>query len=439
MSRPIRLLGLAVVAMALAACRLDVDVSTTVNPDGTGEVVVVGAVDKDVVDRVPGLAGSLVLGDATAAGWVAEGPTATEAGGLTVTLRHPFATVQEAANLINSLGSPFANIVFERSASDEEVAVAMTGTLTLPGGTWDAFGDQALITAAGGTPFAAQLDESGASPADSMSVELSVRLPGDVEQSNGDTRDGAVVWSAPLDGSSIDVSARSVLLAGGGGSGWAARLGTAALVLLIAWLIIGIVLVVLVGRAHAPGVAIDRYAGSTEGSGVLVEDRRLGDPLERLLDRCGGGVVDAVDLHQVGDRRPLQPGESAEVLDDPRRRVVGEPVHPVEQSQALRRDLLVEVLGVVLAVQRPCRRAQIEHLVVGQAIHLGERRRHRPLERDVVGDDELDLVLDVAVHLVELEAQQPRLDAELDDHRLDLLGDAVDHLAALHDGGDVAE
>jgi hypothetical protein len=251
MSRPIRLLGLAVVAMTLAACRLDADVSTTVNPDGTGEVIVVGAVDKDVVDRVPGLAGSLVLGDATAAGWVVEGPTATEAGGLTVTLRHPFATVQEAANLINSLGPPFTNIAFERSASDEEVAVALSGALTLPGGSWDAFGDQALITATGGTPFAAQLDESGASPADSMSVELSVRLPGDVEQSNGDTRDGAVVWSAPLDGSSIDVSARSVLRAGGGGgSGWAAPLGTVALGLLIAWLIIGVVLVVLVVRAR---------------------------------------------------------------------------------------------------------------------------------------------------------------------------------------------
>ena len=84
-----------------------------------------------------------------------------------------------------------------------------------------------------------------------MSVELSVRLPGDVEQSNGDTRDGAVVWSAPLDGSSIDVSARSVLRVGSGSSGWAGPLGTVALMLLIAWLIIGIVLVVLVVRARS--------------------------------------------------------------------------------------------------------------------------------------------------------------------------------------------
>ena len=70
---------------------------------------------------MPGLAGSLVLDDATAAGWVVEGPAATEAGGLSVTLRHPFATVQEAANLLNSLGPPFGNVALERTATEDEV------------------------------------------------------------------------------------------------------------------------------------------------------------------------------------------------------------------------------------------------------------------------------------------------------------------------------
>ena len=56
MTRPRRLLGLVVGAIVLTACRLDVDVSTTVDADGTGDVIVVGVIDKDVVDRVPGLA-----------------------------------------------------------------------------------------------------------------------------------------------------------------------------------------------------------------------------------------------------------------------------------------------------------------------------------------------------------------------------------------------
>ena len=181
-----RLLGLLGLAILLAACRLDVAVDTTVNADGTGEVVVAAVVDKDVVDRVPGLAGSLVLDDATAAGWVVEGPVATEDGGLSVTLRHPFATVQEAANLLNSLGPPFGNVALERTATEDEITVTMSGSLSLPGGTWDAFGDQALLTSTGGTPFGAQLTESGANPAESMSVELAVRMPGEVEDTTGD-------------------------------------------------------------------------------------------------------------------------------------------------------------------------------------------------------------------------------------------------------------
>ena len=247
LARLLRLLGLAVV---LTACRFDVAVDTTVNADGTGEVVVAGTVDNDVVDRVPGLAGSLVLDDASATGWVVEGPTATEDGGLGVTLRHPFTTVQEAANLLNSLGPPFGNLTFERTATDDEVTVTMSGTLTLPGGTWDAFGDQALLASTGGTPFGAQLAESGANPADSMSVQLAVRLPGKIEDTSGDRRDGAVVWSAPLDGSAAEVTARSVLRAGSS-NGWAGPLGTTALVLLIAWLVAGIGLAVLVVRARS--------------------------------------------------------------------------------------------------------------------------------------------------------------------------------------------
>ena len=63
----------------------------------------------------------------------------------------------------------------------------------------------------------------------------------------------------------------------------------------------------------------------------------------------------------------------------------------------------------------------------------------RAPRRQVVGDHEVELVVDLAVQLVELQAQQPGVDAELDDHRLDLVADAVHHLAALHDGDDVAQ
>ena len=227
----------------------------------------------------------------------------TEDGGLTVTLRHPFTTVQEAANLLNSLGPPFGNVVFEYAATDDEVTVTMTGTLSLPGGTWDAFGDQAMLTSTGGTPFGAQLAETGANPAESMAVGLSVRLPGEIEETTGDRRDGAahVVGSARR------------FRRGSGDAGRAQRrrrrglgratLGTAALVLLIAWLVIGIAFVVLVLRARgrrraAPYTAsIEIRQGPPEP--VLV-DPALPVDAEMLRPQAGAQSIGKLETMSTG-------------------------------------------------------------------------------------------------------------------------------------------
>ena len=179
------------------------------------------------------------LDDATAAGWVVEGPAATEDGGLSVTLRHPFATVQEAANLLNSLGPPFGDLAFERTATEDEVTVTMAGTLTLPGRHVGRLRRPGLLTSTGGTPFGAQLTESGANPAESMSVELAVRLPGDVEETTGDRSDGAVVLVGAARRIGRQDLATRPCCGEGGGSGWAGPVSTAALVLLIAWLVVG--------------------------------------------------------------------------------------------------------------------------------------------------------------------------------------------------------
>jgi hypothetical protein len=240
-----------VTSLLLAGCRLDAGVTMTMNPDGSGEVVLVVTVDADVVAQVPGLAGALQLPDATAAGWTVEGPTTTEAGGLTVTLRHSFATAEEATSLLRSIGPPFnPDVTVSRTATDEEVSVTVTGTASLAGGTYDAFADGALIQAAGGVPFAAQLAASGATPAQSMGVQLSMRLPGRIEHTTGSERDGAVVWDLALDGSTTDLATAAVLRAGDDDGGWAGPVSTVALVLLIAWLIAGVALVILVVRAR---------------------------------------------------------------------------------------------------------------------------------------------------------------------------------------------
>ena len=60
----------------------------------------------------------------------------------------------------------------------------------------------------------------------------------------------------------------------------------------------------------------------------------------------------SLDVHQVVDRGPLQLGQPAEVVGDGRRLLGRQPVHAVEQAQALRRHLLLEVAVVALTVQR---------------------------------------------------------------------------------------
>ena len=227
--RRLRFLVLLLCAVVLGGCRLDVTVDLTVKPDGTGEIVLVATVDADVVNQVPGLAGSLRLDDAIAAGWVVEGPTSAEAGGMTVTMRHPFASVAEATVLLTSLSPPLANVAVGQEATEDAITTTLSGTMTLPA-AWDGYGDAALLQAIGGTPFGAQLTASGATPADAVTVQFRLAAPG---------ADDGTTWSATGDGNAVELTTSAVLDADGGGSSWAGPLATIALILLAAWLLIG--------------------------------------------------------------------------------------------------------------------------------------------------------------------------------------------------------
>jgi len=250
--RALGLLLAAAFAALLAGCRLDATVDVTMAPDGSGDVSLTVTVDADVVSQVSGLRGALQLPDATAGGWAVEGPSDTEDGGLRVTLRHPFATAEEATVLLRSIGPPFSqDLTITRTATDTEVAVAVTGTLALPGGTFDAFADAALVEAAGGLPFGSELAASGATPDSAMSVELALHLPGEITATTGEERDGAAVWDVDLSGTTTDVATTAVLRAGGGSSdGWAGGLAMIALVLLAVWLVLSAVLITKVLRAR---------------------------------------------------------------------------------------------------------------------------------------------------------------------------------------------
>ena len=274
MSRLARgLLAVAAVVL-LAGCRLDVDVGMTMNADGSGELVVTAVVDAAVVAAAEqegaSLADVLLLPDAQEAGWTTEGPTATDDGGLTVTARHAFTNALDATNLLRSVGPPLnVDILITRTASEDEVTVTVAGTASLSNGSFNAFADGSLVQLLGGVPFADQIATSGVTPSQAMSVDLTLRLPGKIEQSTGDRNGGRVTWRLPLDGSSTDLTTRAVLQAGGGSS-WARPVAIGALVLLIAWLLAAAAFVVRViqvrnrrnrrrGRGGPSPYVSDRY------------------------------------------------------------------------------------------------------------------------------------------------------------------------------------
>jgi hypothetical protein len=248
----IRRLALALALLGVVAgCRVDVTVDLVFGEDGTGELTVRAVADAEVVQQAPGLADDLRFDDAVAAGWVVEGPTATDTGGLAITLRHPVTSAEEASNLLASLGPPFDGVRLERTPSPdgEETAVVLSGQLTLPAG-FDSFADADLLAAVGGTPYADDLAAAGATPEGSMSMGLRAELPGEVEETTGREEDGSLAWDAPLDGTSAAVTARTVQRPADGG-GWASALSAIALVLLVVWVAAAAAFIVSVARARS--------------------------------------------------------------------------------------------------------------------------------------------------------------------------------------------
>jgi hypothetical protein len=227
-----------VVVLLLSACRLDVDVSVVMEPDGAGEVTVQVIADEELVSEVPNLVGDLRLDDAITNGWVIEGPTPTETGGLAMTLRHPFSSADDLANVLNSIGPPLSQMAVARTTVDDQTTNGINGELILASG-FDSFADADLIAAANGLPFADKFALSGLQPAESMSFVFRVSLPGELVSSKGtEVAGGAIEWTAPLDGTSVNLLTQTVQRPAGTGGAWAGPLSTISLIALIVWLIV---------------------------------------------------------------------------------------------------------------------------------------------------------------------------------------------------------
>ena len=255
-----RVLLIVISALALTACRLDVEVDVVIEPDGTGIVTVHAVADAELAGKVPGLVEDLRFDDAVAAGWTIDGPTTTDTGDVEITLTHGVTSPEELANVLNSIGPPFTSMAAARTTVDDQTSNAIDGVLTLPNG-FESFADADLVAAVGGLPFGDEFTASAATPADSMSVTFRVKLPGELVSTTGAEVDPDVFqWSAPLDGSSVNVTTQTVQRPAEGGS-WAEPVATAALIALIVWIVLAVGFIAFVLGARAKR-AQNRRVGS---------------------------------------------------------------------------------------------------------------------------------------------------------------------------------
>jgi hypothetical protein len=253
MTRMRRALALLLAACALAACKVDATVDVAVKPDGSGTITLSATADAELVQQTPGLAEDLRFDDVTAAGWTVDGPTATDDGGLKVVVSHPFATVQEATALLQSLNGPdgpLHDVAIGRTVTDEAITTTLIGNIRVANGL-DAFADPDVLAAIGGSPYADNLATANLRPSDVMTFTFTADLPGDaVTPSSGSTSTPTLTWSVPLDGTTADLATTSVLAQGStGGSVWG-TVANIALILLVAWLVLAIGFIAFVAKAR---------------------------------------------------------------------------------------------------------------------------------------------------------------------------------------------
>lgn len=244
--------------LLLSACRVDTAVTVQVDADGSGVVTVEAVADAAVVQKAPGLAEDLRFDDAVANGWTVDGPTATESGGLRVVLSRRFATVDEANLLlqsINGANGPLRGVSLARAGGldadgtpdDSDSVITLTGQLGVSGGV-DAFADADVLAALGASPYADDLAAAGVQPTDAVSFRLDVDVPGNVTGGgNGATvTDGVLSWTAPVDGSTLDLATTFDVSAGG--AGFWSTVSTFALVLLVVWCVVAAAFIAFVVR-----------------------------------------------------------------------------------------------------------------------------------------------------------------------------------------------
>ncbi len=247
-----RLLGIGALVVVATACRLDVSTTVDVAQNGSGRITLVAVADAELVQRAPELKEGIAADDLRTRGWTVGTPTPLPDGGVQVIIERSFATPAEATELLAGLSGeagPFHDLTLTRSGSIAASTFDVTGELRVDGGL-AAFADAEIVELVGSVPFDDILTTQERTLADTMSLSLATRLPGDVSATSGAVDENLVRWDVPLDGSSVAVQAQSRNFDVGALLG--RIIAIVAFVALVAWLIgMAVVTVRIVRRRRA--------------------------------------------------------------------------------------------------------------------------------------------------------------------------------------------
>ena len=229
-----RLVLLASLTLVLTACQLDVDIAVSMSANGSGSVSIRAVADQALVEAAPSIASQVLVDDLLEAGWLVDGPSPTNVGGVVMVLTHNFSNAEELALILGSIGPPFSDVTARRDvtrdALDNVIAAenSVSANLGLVNGFND-FSDSDLSALLGGTPFGDVLE--GRSPSDVMTFDISIAMP----ESNVEGGERIEMWSVPLDGStaSLEMTTRQTT---DNPTTLTNRISTALGFLLVAWI-----------------------------------------------------------------------------------------------------------------------------------------------------------------------------------------------------------
>ena len=194
-----RLCAVLGLVLALAGCRMDVNVGIDVAEDGSGTVNVAVGVDDDLLSRVPGAVDRVHLDDLSQAGWKVTGPTKEADGNTWVHLSRPFANPAEMKEIlgeINGTGGPLGAFDLVISEEWDKTTWTLTGSAGLTGGV-AGFVDPALAAAFGTSkPLDQLVEESGIPVEQALNLTITVNLPHQEEPH---------VVHVPLDGRQVPI------------------------------------------------------------------------------------------------------------------------------------------------------------------------------------------------------------------------------------------